>query len=310
MERENRESPPLPTCLFSPMAAFAAIASTFSTSSSSFKFLSPLKPSPSIKLHCGFSARAFSLKSPLASLPLSNKKSRFELYSAVQEEITVEEKPEQTQEEQKEKLYVANLPYSLSAEDIKNIIGECGPVVDVEIIKQKDGRNKGFAFITMAAEEEARAVIDKFDSSELSGRIIRVEFAKSMKKPSPPPLASAPVGETPHKIYVSNLAWKARSSHLREFFSASFNPVSARVVFERPAGRSAGYGFVSFATREDAESAISALDGMELMGRPVRLKFSQKNADASGGEAEETGDVEEGQPEETDNVSEGQPEKP
>ncbi|KAK9275663.1 hypothetical protein L1049_022930 [Liquidambar formosana] len=134
-----------------------------------------------------------------------------------------------------------------------------------EIIKQKDGRSRGFAFVTMASGEEAQAVVDKFDSHELSGRIIRVQFAKRFKKPSPPS-PSPPAGETRHKLYVSNLEWKVRSSHLREFFSASFKPVSTRVVFDSPSGRSAGNGFVSFATEEEAEAAISALDGKELLG--------------------------------------------
>lgn len=72
---------------------------------------------------------------------------------------------------------------------------------------------------------------------------------------------SPPPGETRHKLYVSNLAWKVRSNNLRELFSSNFSPVSARVVFDNPSGRSAGYGFVSFATKEEAESAISELDG-------------------------------------------------
>lgn len=95
---------------------------------------------------------------------------------------------------------------------------------------------------------------------EVSGRIIRVEFAKRLKRPAPP--SSQPIvpsRETRHKLYVSNLAWKVRSSHLREFFSA-FNPVSARVIFSTPSGQSAGYGFVSFSTREEAEAAISTLN--------------------------------------------------
>lgn len=95
---------------------------------------------------------------------------------------------------------------------------------------------------------------------ELSGRIIRVEFAKRFKK-SPPPRPGTPARETRHKLYVSNLAWKVRSSHLKEFFSANSNPVSSRVVFDSPSGRSAGYGFVSFATKEEAAAAISAFDG-------------------------------------------------
>ena len=78
-----------------------------------------------------------------------------------------------------------------------------------------------------------------------------------------PPNAVPPsTQETRHKLYVSNLAWKARSTHLREFFTAAdFNLVSARVVFADPGGRASGYGFVSFPSREEAEDAISKLDG-------------------------------------------------
>ncbi|CAA6657228.1 unnamed protein product [Spirodela intermedia] len=146
---------------------------------------------------------------------------------------------------------------------MRDLFGQCGTVKDVEIIKQKGGKGRGFAFITMNSAEEARAVIEKFDSYELQERIIRVEFAKSMKKPPHP--AGATV-ESQHKIYVSNLAWKARSNNLRE------------VVFDTPTGRAAGYGFVSFATEEEMEAAISELDGKELMGRPVRLKASQRKS--------------------------------
>lgn len=202
------------------------------------------------------------------------------------------EADEETQEQNiKKKLYVVNLPWSLSVQDIKNLFGQCGTAKDVEIIKQKDGRSRGYAFVTMSSGEEAQAVVEKFDSFEVSGRIIRVEFAKRFRRPPPPPPPNVPPAkETRHKLYVSNLAWKARSTHLRELFSENFNPVSSRVVFESPSGRSAGYGFVSFATREEAEAAISALDGKELMGRPLRLKFSERNPaeSESGNEGEGT----------------------
>lgn len=61
-------------------------------------------------------------------------------------------------------------------------------------------------------------------------------------------------------MYASNLAWKARSAHLRELF-AGFNPTSVRVIFDNPTGRSAGYGFVAFSTKEEAGAAIAELDG-------------------------------------------------
>ncbi|KAA8522046.1 hypothetical protein F0562_012640 [Nyssa sinensis] len=279
-------------------AAFAIIASC---PSSSPKY--PLWPrrSLSLRLHFSASIPTLSHKFPLCSLSFftinPTRKLSFEACSAVQE-IAVEEIPEQTQlTNQKRKLFVLNLPWSFTVADIKNLFGECGTVIDVEIIKQKGGKSRGFAFVTMASGEESEAVIDKFDSHEVLGRIIRIEFAKRFKKPSPPPPAGPPPGETRHKLYVSNLAWKVRSNHLREFFAANFNPVSARVVFDSPSGRSAGYGFVSFATREEAEGAISALDGKELLGRPIRLIFSQKNVDESGNERVE--DISEGQPEQS-----------
>lgn len=96
---------------------------------------------------------------------------------------------------------------------------------------------------------------------DVSGRIIKIELAKQFKKPSPPRPPGPQPGETTHKLYVSNIEWKVRSTHLRDLFSENFKPVSARVVFDGPKGRSAGYGFVSFATREEAEAAISSLDG-------------------------------------------------
>ncbi|PRQ18794.1 putative nucleotide-binding alpha-beta plait domain-containing protein [Rosa chinensis] len=245
------------------------------------------------------------LFSPPPLIPTRNLS--FELLCSAVQEITageeqlgqdsVEEKTE-NQQNLKRKLYVVNLPWSLTVVDIKNLFGECGDVKDVEIIKQQDGRNRGFAFVTMASGEEAQAVIDKFDSQELSGRTIKVEFAKQFKKPSPRP-STPQVQETRYKLYVSNLAWKARSSHLRDFVSLNFKtPVSARVVFDGPSGKSGGYGFVSFATKEEAEEAISALNGHELMGRPVNLKFSEKNVGESTSQEENVDSNQNGKEEE------------
>ncbi|XP_023736227.1 RNA-binding protein CP33, chloroplastic [Lactuca sativa] len=223
------------------------------------------------------------LKSPFYPLPLPiSRKFQVFLSSAIEQEISVveEEKLEQTEkEENKRKLFVLNLPWSFSVADIKNLFGECGTVADIEIIKREDGK-RGFTFITMSSGEEAMAVIKKFDSHELLGRILKVEYAKKFKKPTPPRSPSLPgVGETRHKLFVSNLAWKVRASNLKQFFG-DFNPVSTRVVFS-PSGNSAGYGFVSFSSKEEADSARLALDGKELLGRAIILKFSEKSGDKS-----------------------------
>ncbi|KAG8374610.1 hypothetical protein BUALT_Bualt10G0013300 [Buddleja alternifolia] len=271
-------------------AAFSISPSFTSISPKLNKFSSSLS---SLRFHISPSVPAVSLKfTPLYNIPLlsSTKRHGFQLRSTA-ESVTVEEEEEEDVEkpqkvENRRKLFVLNLPWSYSVADIKKLFGECGIVSDVEIIKQKDGKNRGFAFVTMATGEEAQAAIQKYDSFEVAGRIIRVQFSRRFKKPIRTVPAVTPPGETRHKLYVSNLAWKARSNNLRELFTSDFNPVSVRVVFDSPE-KSAGYGFVSFATKEEAESAISALDGKELMGRPIRLKLSEKNIDVSESKEEE-----------------------
>ncbi|KMS97598.1 hypothetical protein BVRB_5g125670 [Beta vulgaris subsp. vulgaris] len=256
------------------------------------KFPFSVKSSPSVfHLRISNATLAFPFKLSLYPSNIPFIRPNYELRASVEsvEGVALEEiHNENDDKAAKRKLYVVNLPFSLSPDDLKKIFSECGIVKDVELIRDKDGKNRGFGFVTMASGDDAQAVIDKFHSKELSGRAIRVEFARRLKKPRPQPPSVPAVKETRHKLYVSNLQWKARSTHLREFFSSSFTPVSARVIFEsNPSGRSAGYGFVSFSTREEAEAAISNFDGKELLGRPVRLKFSEQNSEGettNGGE--------------------------
>ncbi|XP_006652723.1 31 kDa ribonucleoprotein, chloroplastic-like [Oryza brachyantha] len=187
-----------------------------------------------------------------------------------------EEEEEAEEGEKRRKLYVANIPWSLPAPEIEKLFAQCGAVKDVEVIKGKDGKKKGFAFVTMSTTEEAAAAVEKLNSLDVMGRTIRVEFSKSFRKPAPPPPPGTIVER--HKLYVSNLPWKARAPNMKEFFT-KFNPLSAKVVFDSPSGKSAGYGFVSFGTKEEAEAALSELDGKELMGRPVRLRWRQNTDD-------------------------------
>ncbi|GMJ16064.1 hypothetical protein HRI_005275600 [Hibiscus trionum] len=263
------------------MAAIEAVAAL------SFPRLSSLTCQISI------STPLFSQNFSISPLIRAQKNLGFKLYSTVQE-LSVESETEKIQKPNvKRKLFVLNLPRDYTDADIKHIFAQYGNVKDVEVIKEKDGKSRNFWFVTMASGEEAQAAVDSLNSHEVSGRIIKVEFARRFKRRSPAstqPMVPSP--EPRHKLYVSNLNWKVRSSHLREIFSA-FNPVSARVVFGTPSGQSAGYGFVSFATKEEAEAAFSALHGKELMDRPLRLKLSEKKADENTEQKEPGGEIRE-----------------
>lgn len=149
-----RSEPPLSSCNLRPstMATLEAtllLCSIYSSPTSSYSTKFPKPFLYSLKFHNSISVPRLShnlLFHPSPPIPnSSSRKLCFELCSAVQE-IVAEEKPEETQESnQKKKLYVVNLPWSLTVVDIKNLFGECGTVVDVEVLSW-DSLNLCFYF--------------------------------------------------------------------------------------------------------------------------------------------------------------------
>ncbi|MCF8066605.1 MAG: RNA-binding protein [Desulfarculaceae bacterium] len=72
------------------------------------------------------------------------------------------------------------------------------------------------------------------------------------------------------KIFVGNLPFATTSEDLKELFAAYGEVISANVVADRATGRSRGFGFVEMESAE-ADAAISALNGSEMDGRPLRV---------------------------------------
>jgi len=78
-------------------------------------------------------------------------------------------------------------------------------------------------------------------------------------------------------IYVGNLSYQTDPSSLRDLFSNYGEVVSANVISDRETGRSRGFGFVEMKA-EDAQAAISGLNGAEHEGRKLRVNEAQKRA--------------------------------
>ncbi|KAH9924902.1 uncharacterized protein B0H18DRAFT_1010681 [Fomitopsis serialis] len=83
------------------------------------------------------------------------------------------------------------------------------------------------------------------------------------------------------KVYVGNLSWNTTDDSLRQAFSAFGNILDSIVMRDRDTGRSRGFGFVTYSSNIEAQSAISNLNEQELDGR--RIKVNLANARGSGG---------------------------
>lgn len=78
------------------------------------------------------------------------------------------------------------------------------------------------------------------------------------------------------RLFVGNLTYGMTEEALREAFASTGGTVvDARVVRDRETGNSRGFGFVEYATEAEAEAAVTALDGQELDGRPLRVNIAQ-----------------------------------
>jgi len=86
------------------------------------------------------------------------------------------------------------------------------------------------------------------------------------------------------RLYVGNLSWNTQEEDLIQAFQADGRTVSsAQIMTDRETGRSRGFAFVEMGSAEDAQAAISAMDGTELDGRPLRVNEAQERKPRGGG---------------------------
>lgn len=83
------------------------------------------------------------------------------------------------------KLYVGNLSFNSSIQDLEQLFGEVGTVQSVNIIEDREtGRSRGFGFVEMSSAEEGNKAISQFDGKEIDGRNLKVNEAKPQEKRS------------------------------------------------------------------------------------------------------------------------------
>lgn len=85
------------------------------------------------------------------------------------------------------------------------------------------------------------------------------------------------------KLFVGGLSFSTSNERLRETFEAVGSVESATVVTDRDTGRSRGFGFVEMATPEEANDAVSRLNGTELDGRQINVEVAKPAGSGGGG---------------------------
>lgn len=77
------------------------------------------------------------------------------------------------------KLYVGNLAFQTSSEDLREMFAKAGTVESATVVEDREtGRSRGFGFVEMSTNDEGNAAIAQFNGSELNGRALKVNEAR------------------------------------------------------------------------------------------------------------------------------------
>ena len=83
-------------------------------------------------------------------------------------------------------IYIGNLPYNVTEDELRDAFSEFGQVDRANIIKDKfSGRSKGFGFVEMPNDGEAQSAIESLNDSDLNGRTIKVNQARPREERPP-----------------------------------------------------------------------------------------------------------------------------
>lgn len=83
-------------------------------------------------------------------------------------------------------IYVGNIPYDLTDDELMGIFGAHGEVTSAKVIIDREtGRSKGFAFVSMESEEEANAAVEALNGAEIGGRPAKVNIARPREERPP-----------------------------------------------------------------------------------------------------------------------------
>ncbi|KAL1921535.1 uncharacterized protein VTP21DRAFT_11251 [Calcarisporiella thermophila] len=209
-------------------------------------------------------------------------------------------------------IFVGNLPYSTSWQDLKDYFRSAGRIVRADILLEHTGRSKGAGTVLFESVRDANNAIAMFNGRDYKGR--KLEVREDRFAGHPPPrhagrfghdyrprvpygneqngammdagngytagggafsYPTGPAGAEPSRlqIYVQNLPYNTTDQDLRDLFRGFGEVVFAQVLMQ--GGRPKGSGVVRFDSTSAAERAVATLQGYTYGGRQLELHFDR-----------------------------------
>lgn len=164
-------------------------------------------------------------------------------------------------------LYVGNIDLKVTEEILWELFLQCGPVVSVQIPRDKiTGDHNGYGFVEFKSEEDADYAIKIMHLVKLYGKPIKVNKASQDKR----------VQEVGANLFIGNLDPEVDEKTLFETFKAFGLILSTRIARDPDSGASKSHGFVSYDSFESSDAAIAAMNGQYFSNRLIKVSYAMK----------------------------------
>jgi len=181
---------------------------------------------------------------------------------------------EVTEKQNLTKIYIGNISYETSPEQLKEHFSQYGEVSNIYIPTDRyTGNPRGFAFLALKPEDAEKAIAGS-DGILMDERTIEV-------KVSLPRGAKAPNRQNETKLYIGNISFETELATLREVFEDYGPIVDLYLPTDQNTGRPRGFAFVTLEP-ENATRAIEEVDGWEVDGRELRVNTAQPKGSSNG----------------------------
>uniref|UniRef100_A0A093Y5T2 28 kDa ribonucleoprotein, chloroplastic n=1 Tax=Talaromyces marneffei PM1 TaxID=1077442 RepID=A0A093Y5T2_TALMA len=167
-------------------------------------------------------------------------------------------------------IYIGNLFFDITAEDLKSKMESFGVVEKAAIISDARGLSKGFGYVTFDSVEAAQRAIEEMNQQVYEGRRVLVQFSAAGPREK-----FRPKGQPTRSLYIGNLAYDLTDRELNELFKSVRNVIEVRVAVDRQTGNPRGFAHADFLDTPSAQAALEILSSKAPHGRRLKVDFSQ-----------------------------------
>ncbi|KAI5969890.1 NOP13 [Candida margitis] len=213
-----------------------------------------------------------------ASIPLSKKQKRLAKKGKLEEEpapkITTVQESEQKAEKSKYGVWIGNLSFDTSKEDLVRFLVGKSSVKEDEItrvnVPKKGNQIKGFAYVDVQNEEQVNKLIE-LSEQNLNGRNLLIKNATSFEG-RPEKESKLPPSRI---LFVGNLSFDTTEDNLQEHFQHCGEIARIRMATFQDTGKCKGFAFVDFKNEDGATTAMNSKLAKTMLNRKLRLEYGE-----------------------------------